>query len=76
VLWEIPKGGFHSGFLEGHSHLLRNREANLCQAILSRRDEILADPGYIDGILARGAEKARSAAAPVIDRVRRAVGLA
>ena len=41
-----------------------------------RRDEILADPGYIDGILARGAEKARSAAAPVIDRVRRAVGLA
>jgi len=41
-----------------------------------RRDEILADPGYIDEILARGAEKARSAAAPVIDRVRRAVGLA
>ncbi len=41
-----------------------------------RRDEILADPGYIDEVLARGAEKARSAAAPVIDRVRRAVGLA
>ena len=41
-----------------------------------RRDEILADPGFIDEVLARGAEKARAAAAPVIDRVRRAVGLA
>jgi tryptophanyl-tRNA synthetase len=40
-----------------------------------RRDEILADPGYIDEVLARGAERARAAAAPVIDRVRRAVGL-
>lgn len=40
-----------------------------------RRDEILADPGYIDEVLASGAERARAAAAPVIDRVRRAVGL-
>jgi len=42
----------------------------------ARRDEILADPGYIDDVLARGAERARAAAAPVVDRVRRAVGLA
>jgi tryptophanyl-tRNA synthetase len=42
----------------------------------ARRDEILADPGYIDAVLARGAERARAAAAPVVDRVRRAVGLA
>ncbi|TAE77811.1 MAG: tryptophan--tRNA ligase [Verrucomicrobia bacterium] len=41
-----------------------------------RRDELLADPGYVDAVLARGAEKARAAAAPVLDRVRRAVGLA
>jgi tryptophanyl-tRNA synthetase len=46
------------------------------EALSARRDEILADPGYIDEVLARGAEKARAAAAPVIDRVRRAVGLA
>ena len=46
------------------------------EALSRRRDEILADPGYIDEVLARGAEKARAAAAPVIDRVRRAVGLA
>jgi tryptophanyl-tRNA synthetase len=46
------------------------------EAMSQRREEILADPGYVDGVLARGAEKARTAAAPVIDRVRRAVGLA
>jgi tryptophanyl-tRNA synthetase len=42
----------------------------------SRRAEILADPGYIDAVLASGAEKARAAATVVLDRVRRAVGLA
>jgi tryptophanyl-tRNA synthetase len=42
----------------------------------ARRDELLADPGHVDAVLARGAEKARAAAAPVIERVRRAVGLA
>lgn len=46
------------------------------EAMSKRRDEILADPGYIDAVLARGAEKARAAATPVLDRVRRAVGLA
>jgi len=42
----------------------------------ARREELLTDPGYVDEVLAKGAEKARAAAAPVIDRVRRAVGLA
>jgi tryptophanyl-tRNA synthetase len=42
----------------------------------ARREELLANPGYVDEVLAKGAEKARAAAAPVIDRVRRAVGLA
>jgi tryptophanyl-tRNA synthetase len=41
-----------------------------------RRDEILADPGYIDQVLANGAAKARAAATKVLDRVRRATGLA
>lgn len=40
-----------------------------------RRDEILADPGYIDEVLAAGAAKARAAATIVLDRVRRAAGL-
>jgi tryptophanyl-tRNA synthetase len=34
-----------------------------------------ADPGHIDGVLARGAEKARAIAAPIMDEVRHIVGL-
>ena len=41
----------------------------------ARREEILREPGYVDEVLSRGAEKARAAAAPVLDRVRRATGL-
>jgi tryptophanyl-tRNA synthetase len=41
----------------------------------ARRAEILADGGYIDQVLAAGAERAREQAAKVLDRVRRAVGL-
>jgi tryptophanyl-tRNA synthetase len=40
-----------------------------------RRAEILADPGYVDRVLADGAARARDEAAKVLDRVRRAVGL-
>ena len=41
----------------------------------ARREEILADPGYVDAVLAKGAEKARAEAAKVLDRVRKATGL-
>jgi tryptophanyl-tRNA synthetase len=44
-------------------------------AMRTRREEILADPGYVDAVLARGAERAREEASKVLDRVRRAVGL-
>lgn len=40
-----------------------------------RRAEILADPGYVDRVLASGAERAREEASKVLTRVRRAVGL-
>jgi tryptophanyl-tRNA synthetase len=40
-----------------------------------RRAEIVADAGYVDQVLAAGAERAREEAAKVLDRVRRAVGL-
>ena len=40
-----------------------------------RRDEILAQPGYIDEVLARGAERANAVANEVMARVRSAVGL-
>jgi tryptophanyl-tRNA synthetase len=41
----------------------------------ARRAEILADPSYVDGVLAAGAVRAREEAAKVLDRVRKAVGL-
>ena len=41
----------------------------------TRREEILADPDYIDTVLARGAERANLAADKVMARVRAAVGL-
>jgi len=41
-----------------------------------RREEILADRGYVERVLAEGVTRARAEAAKVLDRVRRAVGLA
>lgn len=40
-----------------------------------RRAELEADPGYVDSVLADGAERARAVADGVMDRVRKAVGL-
>lgn len=40
-----------------------------------RREEILADPGYVDNVLKRGAERANEEAGKVMARVRAAVGL-
>lgn len=40
-----------------------------------RRQEILADPGYVDQVLAEGREKANAIADGVMARVRKAVGL-
>jgi tryptophanyl-tRNA synthetase len=43
--------------------------------IQARFSELDADPGYVDGVLARGAEKAEAMAAKVVRRVRGAAGL-
>jgi len=40
-----------------------------------RRTELLADPGYIDAVLARGAKRANEVADKVMARVRTAIGL-
>ena len=40
-----------------------------------RRDELAKDPSSLEDILADGAKRARAAAAPVIEKVRRAVGI-
>ncbi|HUM13236.1 MAG TPA: tryptophan--tRNA ligase [Myxococcaceae bacterium] len=41
----------------------------------ARYQALQKDPGSVDAILRAGAERARAVAAPVIDRVRRAVGI-
>jgi tryptophanyl-tRNA synthetase len=41
----------------------------------ARRDELAADPGYVDEVLRKGAERAREEAAKTLERVRKAVGL-
>src|SRR5579862_4211414 len=40
-----------------------------------RHAELSADPGYVHGVLAKGAEKARAIAGPTLDRAMRAAGL-
>ncbi|MGZ5023183.1 MAG: tryptophan--tRNA ligase, partial [Chthoniobacterales bacterium] len=40
-----------------------------------RREEILAQPGYIDEVLAEGAKRANAIADQVMTRVRKAVGI-
>lgn len=44
-------------------------------AMRTKRAEILADPGYVDEVLAAGALRAREEATKVLGRIRRAVGL-
>ena len=40
-----------------------------------RREELLKDPGYIEDVLKKGAERANAVAAVTMDKVRRTVGL-
>ncbi len=46
------------------------------RAARERRAELVANPDYVSQVLADGAQKARATAAAVLDRIRRAVGLA
>ncbi|MFM2171871.1 MAG: hypothetical protein RI957_2100 [Verrucomicrobiota bacterium] len=41
----------------------------------ARREEILADPSYVDEVLRQGATRARETAAKVLTRIRKATGL-
>ena len=40
-----------------------------------RYQALLEDPGHIEAVLKKGAERARAEAAPFMDRLRQAVGL-
>ena len=48
---------------------------NYFEPMRKRREEILADPDYVDGVLRRGATRANEEAGKVMKRVRAAVGL-
>lgn len=41
----------------------------------SKREEFARDPGYVEEVLREGAEQARAIALPLVDQVRKAVGL-
>ncbi|MER6164885.1 tryptophan--tRNA ligase [Streptomyces violaceorubidus] len=43
--------------------------------VQERHKELCADPGYVEGVLRKGAEKARAVARPTVDAAYRAIGL-
>ncbi|MFJ3043880.1 tryptophan--tRNA ligase [Streptomyces tendae] len=43
--------------------------------VRERHQELCADPGYVEGVLREGAEKARAMAGPTVDAAYRAIGL-
>nr|WP_127895235.1 tryptophan--tRNA ligase [Streptomyces sp. S10(2018)] len=43
--------------------------------VRKRHQELCADPGYVEGVLREGAEKARAMARPTVDAAYRAIGL-
>ncbi|MEU9856913.1 tryptophan--tRNA ligase [Streptomyces sp. NPDC047974] len=47
----------------------------LLRPVRERHAELAADPAYVDGVLRRGAERARGTARPLVDRAYRAIGL-
>src|SRR5437588_11710485 len=71
------RDGFRQGG-KGYSDFKKELFAKLWEyfePMRKRREEVLADPGYIDAVLARGAERANAEADKVMKRVRAAVGL-
>jgi tryptophanyl-tRNA synthetase len=64
-------GGQFSGFKNALADLMVERLAPIRAEIIRLRDDV----GFIDGVLARGAEKARSIARPNMDAVKDILGL-
>lgn len=72
------KAAFRAGGV-GYGHFkqqLFERIREYFAPMRKRREEVLRRPGYVDDVLEAGAVRARAAAEPVMERVRRAVGLA
>jgi len=74
---EVMEGDFRRGGIGYGDFKKRLFEATweYFAPMRARRQEILADPGYVDQVLKDGSEKANALAATVLKRVRSAVGL-
>jgi len=62
------------GWGDAKQALLERLETELAPA-RARYQALMADPGHIDALLATGAARARATAGPVLERVRRAIGI-
>ncbi len=62
------------GWGDAKGQLADMLEATLA-APRARYDALMADPARIDALLLRGAQRAREIAAPVMERIRRAIGI-
>ncbi len=69
---EFRAGGLGYGHFKGR---LFDAMWDFYAPMRARREEIVAKPGYVEEVLAAGAEKARAVAQGTLDRVWRAVGL-
>jgi len=62
------------GWGEMKTHLFEYLDALLAEP-RRRYEQLTADPGHVERLLREGAAKARAHSAPLLDRVRRAVGI-
>jgi tryptophanyl-tRNA synthetase len=67
-----------SGVYETYGALKRDTADAVVEAlrpVQERHRELCADPGYVEGVLRDGAERARAMARPTVDAAYRAIGL-
>ncbi|MGW1216541.1 tryptophan--tRNA ligase [Streptomyces sp. NPDC002499] len=67
-----------SGVYESYGSLKKDTAeavVEILKPVQERHKELCADPGYVEGVLRDGAEKARAMARPTVDTAYRAIGL-
>ncbi|MGV9291807.1 tryptophan--tRNA ligase [Streptomyces sp. NPDC003719] len=70
---EVLAGGYDSyGALKKD---VAEAVVEVLRPLRTRHRELCADPGYVEGVLREGAEKARTMARPTVDAAYRAIGL-
>ncbi|MEV5313031.1 tryptophan--tRNA ligase [Streptomyces sp. NPDC052610] len=67
-----------SGVYESYGALKKDTAeavVEILRPVQQRHKELVADPGYVEGVLRDGAERARAMARPTVDAAYRAIGL-